>query len=60
MVGDIKAALISHIKNEEIGFPEEAEEPKKVSACLNACSISCGIIDKHPMSLHGVACCVQN
>lgn len=29
--GDIKAALISHIKHDEIDMLEEAEEPKKVS-----------------------------
>ena len=30
--GDIKAALTSHIKHDEIDIPEEAEEPKKVSS----------------------------
>ena len=46
MSGDIKAALISHIKHDEIDIPEEAEEPKKVTACLDACSIACKVLIK--------------
>ena len=40
VAGDIKAALSSHIKHDEIDIPEEAEEPKKVSVSTSVCITS--------------------